>query len=148
MTTEKSLYILLKENKLIKEEIYDEDDLEKLARHDIMNKGYLWRGELKIITHEGLIFIFCTNHHCKEDIGGSWYPSQNELDEMWQSKFVPTSRSPDSKLSESFWHLLIYNNHAYISTQGTLNTNFSMRDFTNCLKNESWKQNPNIWCII
>jgi hypothetical protein len=154
MNTQKRLYVLLKEANLIKEEKYNIYP----TRMKEKSYGYMWKGEVELQTVDGLLFTFCLWHHCENDTGGSWYPSEKEIDKMWREKLIPRKKIPHSERVDSDWHQLYVDNHVYISEKGFFDSKFDFDTFTehNKRKEEiiksindgTWVNDSDIWMLI
>ena len=140
----KSLYISLKENGLIKEERY----ISEPSRRRAKTMGYMWAGELEVILSDGLRMIFFFCHHCHDDDGETWYPSQKELDSFWTPKFVPQEKSPEAILIDANWHLIYTGGKIYVSKIGFFSNKRNMEEVTKSIQDGTWIDDSDLWCLI
>lgn len=141
----RSLYLRLKGKDLIQEEKMTMQPGRR--REKVM--GFMWEGEMELVTKDGLKFKFFFWHHFHDDDGESWYPSQKELDEAWTTRFVPEERSPTAKLCDASWHTIYHDDHIYVSKKGTFGFEGKKKeDIVASIQNGSWELDPDLWMLI
>lgn len=143
MTT-KSLYSQFKDTNLIKSEKYlitPQRDREKAC-------GFMWEGKMEVILQDDLRFVFFFWHHCYNDTGGSWYPSQLELDSFWGLKFVPATRIPMSELVDAYWHCIYFGTQVYITTTGFFLNDQYKDEIVRSIEIGTWYTNSDLWLLI
>lgn len=156
MSIHKTLYILLKEANLIKEEKY----ITKPHRNKEKAQGCMWYGEIEVNTKNNLHFIFSFWYHCEDDNGNTWYPPQRMLNAMWKPKFVPKEKDYKGQLVDADWHVIYVNNHVYVSKKGFFHTmgkfnfdtcsdyNERKEEIIKSIKDGSWINDSDTWMII
>ena len=144
MTINKNLYTLLKENKYIKSEKYI------LEPHRVREKqnGYMWEADLEVKLNSDARILFFFFHHCYDDNGGDWCPSEKELDSYWTPRFVPSENNSSARLVDAYWHLVHVDDHIYISKEGFFTDFAYQNQLIDLIKNDQWKNNSDIWCLI
>lgn len=137
---------MLKNANLLTVEAYTQ----KPSRNREKAMGYMWQGEMKVATTNNLQFVFFFWHHCNNDTGGNWYPSQKELDSMWCLKFVPSERSPDAKLVDACWHCIYVGDHIYVSKKGffAFDQNNRKDQIITSIQDDTWYEDPDVWLLI
>ena len=145
MGSNKGLYILLKENGRIHSE--------KITRCPCRSRekamGYMWDGAMEVTLKEGAKVCFDFWHHCHDDDGSdSWVPSDKDLDHMWHPKFVPVGPEANSKLVDAYWYCFYVGEHIYVSKLGTFDGLLTKTEIIGKIKDGSWKEDSDLWCII
>jgi hypothetical protein len=145
MTDNKTLYQTLKEHNLILNEKYLVQP--ERIREKVM--GFMWEGEIEVTLKDNLRTRFYFWHHCYNDNGESWYPSQTELDSFWTPRFVPKVNSESSELVDAAWHLFKVGTHFYISKIGTFSSSGRLREeILKSIQDGTWAQDSDLWMLI
>ena len=142
--SENKLYLRLKQSNLIQNESFSTTPCR--MREKAM--GYMWEGEIKVTTIDGLKFVFFFWHHFHSDTGGDWHPSPNDLDAAWSPQFVPKQQSPTSELYDTYWHSFWVDNHLYVSKEGTFGGKRTKDEIIEKIKNGSWEKDSDLWMLI
>jgi hypothetical protein len=145
MASTKGLYMLLKENEQIQSE-----KVSGPFRSREKAMGFMWDGKLEVTLNSGATVSFQFWHHCHYDDGSAtWTPSQSTLNEWWRPTFVPIGPEPDSKCVDANWHTFYVDNHVYVSKIGTFSSSSRKKKYIiESIKNGSWKDDSDLWCIV
>lgn len=135
---------MLKEANLIKEEKYSM----KPSRNREKAMGFMWQSEIKVTTKDDLHFEFFFWHHCHNDTGGNWYPSQEMLDSMWRDKWIPQERLPTAKLVDATWYRLYVGDHIYVSKKGFFTSDKRRDAIEESIIYGTWNQDEDLWLLI
>ena len=107
--------------------------------------GYMWDGEMKATLVDGTMIICDIWHHCHDDTGNDWYPSESELDSMWSVKNI----SDDSgKFYDTYWNTFVWDGHWYLSKLGTFDRKRSKEEILAAIKDGSWVNDPDLKLIV
>lgn len=144
MTDNKSLYLTLKEENLIQSETF----IKPPTRSREKAMGFMWEGGMEVLLKNGLKVIFQMWHHCHDDDGESWYPSQTMLDSFWTTQFVPSERSASSNLVDACWHSFKVGSHFYISKTGTFSNVRDRNSIIQSVQDDTWGYDSDLWRLI
>lgn len=145
MASNKGLYILLKENGRIQSERRTSGPYRSRGKA----MGYMWEGEMEVTLNEGAKVTFHFWHHCHDDDGSDhWFPSDKELANMWRAKFVPVGPEANSKSVDACWHSFYVGDHIYVSKIGTFHGKRTEEEILAKIRDGSWKEDSDLWCIV
>jgi len=110
--------------------------------------GFMWKGEIEVITIENLQLIFHMWHHFFADDGESFVPSKKALDAAWSIKFIPSSRE-GKELVDAGWHTIYEGDHVYISEKGWFGFDARTKsEIVSIIKDGSWVNDSDIWMLL
>ena len=139
-----TFYQLLKRHNRIAEE-----KIINIPSRDRKQKGgYMWKGDMEVTLVTGAIVGFTFYHFCYDDTGGDWYPSEEKFTNMWSPSLVPLGPEAGSERVDATWHAFYVGDHVYISKLKCFHEKCSGGQIITSIEDGSWKDNPDLWCIV